>query len=378
MPHIPADNLTALGAVLFGLAWLGFWADRHPIARKVSGVPWVLTAALILSNSGVIPLESPAYGFVGQYILPMGIPMLLFKANMRSLFREGGRILPAFLIACVGLCIGAASGFYIFDLGPEGAKIAGTYAGGFIGGVTDFVAISQAVQMTPTTFSVALSASAPAAIFGLLVLVSLPTIPFVRRWLPSKIIEETGEGGNTVLPDEELPRLRVAHITAAITISLAICAVSSWICNRYGLGNYNLFGVTLITVLLVNLAPKQFAKLEGDFTLGMLCMYVFFAMIGAGTDAIVFLKSAPILFVYCSYMLAVQFVVVIALSRLLKLDLAEVIIGSGAAIVGAAAAAGIASAKGWKSLITAGITIGILGKVIANFIGIALVRWLGG
>ena len=88
MPHIAADNLTALGAVLFGLAWLGFWADRHPIARKVSGVPWVLTAALILSNIGVIPLESPAYGFVGRYILPMGIPPLLFKANMRALFRD--------------------------------------------------------------------------------------------------------------------------------------------------------------------------------------------------------------------------------------------------------------------------------------------------
>src|SRR5262249_19236987 len=137
-------------------------------------------------------------------------------------------------------------------------------------------------------------------------------------------------------------------------------------------------GVTLITVLLVNLLPRPFARLEGDFSLGMLCMYVFFAMIGAGTDAVVFLKSAPILFVYCCYMLAVQFVVVIAVSKLLKLDLAEVVIGSGAAIVGAAAAAGIASAKGWKSLITAGITIGILGKVIANFIGVALVRWLGG
>ncbi|MGH8315783.1 MAG: DUF819 family protein, partial [Steroidobacterales bacterium] len=365
MPLIPADNLTALAAVLFGLAWLGFWADRHPIARKVSGVPWVLTAGLLLSNTGVIPLESPAYGFVGQYLLPLGIPFLLFKANLRSVIRDGGWVLPAFLIASVGICIGAISGFYLFDLGPEGAKIAGTYAGAFIGGVVNFVAISQAVSMTPTTFSVALSASAPVAILGLLVLVTLPSFKFVRRHLPSKIIDAAGDvsGGETV---EEFPRLKLNHLAAAIAISLAICALSNWICTRFALGTYNLFVVTMITVVLANVAPKQFARLEGDFALGMLCMYAFFAMIGAGTDALGFLKAAPILFVYCSFMIAVHFVVLLLVAKVLRLDLADVIIGSAAAIVGAAAAAGIATAKGWKTLITPGITIGILGYVITN------------
>jgi uncharacterized membrane protein len=375
MPHIAADNLTALAAVLFGLAWLGFWADRHPIARKVSGVPWVLTAGLVLSNSGVIPLESPAYGFVGQYILPLGIPFLLFKANLRTVFKEGGWVLPAFIIASIGICIGAITGFYLFDLGAEGAKIAGTYAGAFIGGMVNFVAISQAVGMTPTTFSVALSASAPVAILGLLFLVALPSIPFVRHHIPSRIIDRTSAADAQQVA-EESPRFRLKHVAAAIAISFTICALSNWICTRFNLGTYNLFVVTIITVILANVAPRQFARLEGDFALGMLCMYVFFAMIGAGTDALSFLKAAPILFVYCAFMIAVHFLVLLPLAKLFKLDLADVIIGSAAAIVGAAAAAGIATAKGWKTLITPGISIGILGYVIANFIGIAIVRWL--
>jgi hypothetical protein len=111
MPHIDADNLTAVGAVIFALAWLGFWADGHPIARKVSGVPWVLTAALLLSNTGIIPMQSPAYGFVGQYLLPLGIPMLLFKANVRTVLTEGARVLPPFLIACVGSASVRSRGF---------------------------------------------------------------------------------------------------------------------------------------------------------------------------------------------------------------------------------------------------------------------------
>lgn len=375
MSLIAPDNVTALAAVIFGLAWLGFWADRHPVARKVSGVPWVLTVALLLSNTGVIPLESAAYGFVGTYLLPLGIPFLLFKANFRTVFTQGGWVLPCFGIACVGVSLGAILGFHLFDLGEEGAKIAGTYAGAFIGGVSDFVAISQAVNMTPQTFSVSLGASAPAAIVGLMILVSIPSIGFIRRNIPSRIMDEA-IAAEAQKKEEEFPRLRLDHIAAAIAISFAICAVSALICKRWNLGHYNLFVVTLITVALANLAPRQFAKLEGDFPLGMLCMYAFFAVIGAGTNAVSFLQTAPILFVYCTFMLCVHFVVVLAFAKLFRLDLADALMGSAAAIVGAAAAAGIASAKGWRTLVTPAIAVGMFGKVIANFIGLAIVKWL--
>jgi len=132
----------------------------------------------------------------------------------------------------------------------------------------------------------------------------------------------------------------------------------------------------MITVILANIFPDRFAKLQGDFAVGMLCMYAFFAIIGAGTDAVTFLTSAPILFVYCVYMLAIQFVVLLIGAKLFKIDLATAIIGSAAAIVGAAVAAALATTKGWKTLITPGITVGILGYVVANFIGVAIFKWL--
>ncbi len=65
MSLLPEDNVFALGAILFGLAWLGFWIDTHPIGRKTSGVIWVLGVAMLLSNTNLIPLASPAYDFVG-------------------------------------------------------------------------------------------------------------------------------------------------------------------------------------------------------------------------------------------------------------------------------------------------------------------------
>jgi len=375
VPIISADNHTALAAIIFGLAWLGFWIDGKPISKVLPGVPWVIGTGLILSNTGVIPGEAPAYGFVGQYLLPLGVPFLLFKANLRSLFRDGGWVLPAFVISGIGVCAGAISGYFLFNLGPEGPEIAGTYAGAFIGGVVNFVAVSEAVEMSTQQFSVALGASAPASILGLVGLAVLPTLPWIRRHFASEIMDNTEEV-QVAKDDDGLPRFRPDHIAIGIAISFAICAVSGYVSNRLGVSNYNLFFITIITVILANMAPKLFARLEGDFILGMLCMYAFFAIIGAGTDAISFIKSAPVLFVYCTYLLAIQFVVLLLGAKLFKIDLAIAIIGSAAAIVGAAVAAALATTKGWKTLITPGITIGILGYVIANFIGVAIFKWL--
>jgi uncharacterized membrane protein len=374
MPLIASGNSLALGAVVFGLAWFGFWIDRQPVARYLPGVPWVIAGGVLLSNTGVIPREAPALGFVGQYLLPLGVALLLFKADLRQVLSQGGRVLPAFLISSVGVCLGAVSGFFLFELGAQGAEIAGTYAGAFIGGVVNFVAIGEALQIEPTRFSVALGASAPVSVLGLLVLVTLPAVPWIRRHIPSAF--GNGVAGEETPGLEAAPRLRLDHLAGAIAIGLAVCAVADIVCRHFDIGTYRLFVVTTLVVVLANLLPGVLQRLEGDFQLGMFCMYAFFAMIGAGTDAVGFVAAAPILFFFCAFVLGTQFLVLLIGARLLRIDLAVAVMGAAAAIVGPAAAAAIASSKGWRELITPGIAIGMLGYAIANFIGISLARAL--
>lgn len=69
--------------------------------------------------------------------------------------------------------------------------------------------------------------------------------------------------------------------------------------------------------------------------------------------------------------------VVVAVGALHRLDLAEVLIASNACILGPATAAALAASRGWKSLVGPGIVVGVLGYVIANFIGAAVPAMLG-
>lgn len=376
MPIISDDNIFALVAVLFALAFLGFWTDRHSKASRIPGVVWILGVAILLSNTGVIPLEAPVYGFVGGYIMPLGIPLLLYRANIRQIFREGGMVLPIFLMASLTTAVGAIVGFYIFDLGDIGPKIAGVYGGTFIGGMVNFIAISEIAELSPTEFSALLSPSAPVSIIALMVLITIPSL----QWFQGRYSLKD-HGQNDMLADAQRaevsrPEFRLRHTSAAIALSAVICALGNAVANALDLPNYSLFFITLITVVLANIVPKHLEKMTGDFELGMIFMYLFFAMIGAGTDFTSFAGTAPLYFVYGLFVIFFHLSLTLFMARLLKLDLAETVIASGAALVGAAATAGIATSKGWKNLITPAITIGMLGYVIANFVGVTIYSFL--
>jgi uncharacterized membrane protein len=375
MSLIPNDNVFALGAILFGLAWLGFWIDTHPIGKKTSGVVWVLGGAMLLSNTHIIPLTSPAYDFVGGSLVPLAIPLLLLKGDLRKIFRESGGVMISFCIAAAATVAGVLVGFSLLDLGEIGPKVAGVYTGGWIGGAVNFLAVSQAVEMTPDEFSVAISASSVVSMTALLLLIVIPSIGIITRFFPSYQARESAVI-DVQLSEDTAPAFRLTHICGAIALSFAICALAGWLAELLNMTQYTILFITVVTIAVANSFPRALHKLEGDFEVGMLLMYLFFAAVGAGTDAITFVSSALNLFVFGMIIILVHLALVLVGARLLKIDLAEAIVASGAALVGPAPTAAIAISKGWKHLVTPGIMCGIFGYVIATFIGVTVTALL--
>ena len=374
---ITADNIFAIGALLFGLAWLGFWIDVSPLGKKTSGVIWVLVIGMILSNIGAVPLKSPVYDFVGGNLVPLAIPLLLFKADLREIFTKSGAVMVTFLIASCATVMGVMLGFFMLDLGEIGPKVAGVYAGAWIGGAVNMLAVSQAVQMTPNEFSLSISASSLVSILALYCLLTIPSINFISRWISSdrasfeqqadNISESTKEGNDFIL----------SHVSGAIALSFLICWISKSVSETFGYGQYSILVITALTLLFANIFSRILKDLRGDFEIGMLLMYLFFAVVGAGTDATAFISNAPLLFIYGLIIIFIHLSVVLFFARLLKIELPEAIIASGAALVGPAPTAAIASSKGWRHLITPGIMCGIFGYAIATFIGVSITAFLG-
>ena len=134
--------------------------------------------------------------------------------------------------------------------------------------------------------------------------------------------------------------------------------------------------VTILTIVIANLFPKAMDELEGEFELGMIFMYLFFAMVGSSTNFTGFAGSAFTLFIYGMFIIFVHIAIVLAAAKLMKVDLAEAIVASGAALVGPAVTAAIAISQGWRNLVTPAIMVGIFGYVIGTFIGVAVTAFL--
>ena len=369
---ISDQNIVALGAILFGLAWLGFWIDTTPFGKKTSGVIWVLVAGMVLSNLKLIPFSSPTYDFVGGTVVPLAIPLLLFKADLRKIFRESGPVMLTFVIASAATVTGGVLGFYLFDLGAIGPKVAGVYTGSWIGGAVNFLAVSQAVEMTPEEFSVSLSASAMVSNIALALLIAIPSISWIVRRLPAHEPNGPAKQAGDGEEHQGVTVFKLTHVTGAIALSFAICAVAGWVGEWLSLTHYNILFITVLTIVVANLMPKTMDRLEGDFDLGMLFMYIFFAAVGAGTNANFFASSALILFAYGMFIIITHLVIVLFAAKLLKVDLAEAVVASAAALVGPAVTAAIATSRGWRTLVTPGIMCGIFGYVIGTFVGVSV------
>jgi uncharacterized membrane protein len=346
------------------------------------GVVAILTGGLILSNLRITPFSSPVSDFIGQYIVAAAIPLLMIKADLKKIFVESGRVMIGFGAACVGIVIGVLVGYCALQPWHVGAKVAGFYAGAFIGGTISMIAVGNAVQMTPDEISVATGASMIPSVLGLMALVALPNLRIVQRYLPCRTANEPAARAADAQVVPAVPEFRLTHITGALALTFSICALSRVVEKivaglvAHDQSQYNILYVTTVTVIVANVFPRQLHKLRGEFELGMVFMYMFFAMIGLGTNVTAFLNNAVSLFFYVIILLAIGIFIAMLLSRVLKLDLAEAVTGCGAAIVGPAATVAVVAGKGWQSMVSPAVMTGIFCHIVGNFIGITIATLL--
>ena len=378
MSLISPDHHFALLAILFGLAAFGFWVEHTRIGQTLSGVILVILAGLVLSNLGLLPFGAPLYDLVWSYGVPMAIPLLLFKADLRRILPTTGPMLISFVIAVIGTIAGVFVGGWAIDLGSAGPQITSILGASWIGGSMNFAAVSRALEVQDASL---LSAMAAADNVGgtlfLILLVALPSLKAVRRFLPSAIMDQVHLSDPELeLEEDAAPLLNMGHLALLLFLSALCCFLGFGLAELLGVGSFGVLFVTLFALAIANFFATQMQELHGDFPLGMLFMYVFFAVMGAGADIRLMIDTALPIFAFTGVMAAVHLAIVLSAAKLLRLDLAEVLLASNAVALGPATAAAMAAGQGWRTLVTPAVMLGVLGYAIANFIGVGLEAYL--
>ena len=329
----------------------------------------------VLSNLRVIPAaEVPTYDAVWGYLVPLAIPLLLLRADLRRIVREAGPTLLGFTAGAIGTILGTIVAFRIVPLGEEGWRLAAVFSATYIGGSMNYAAAAEAVGLrSGDLLGAGVAADNLVMALYFLVLFALPGWAWLSRRFPVRDhavpVAQTAVDGPEGFPAPSSAAL-------ALTLAFGLCATGFALADLAGWRGGGILVMTALTVALATLLPGRLARLAGAEQLGAFLMQIFFAVIGASANVGVVLRVGPQLFVFAALILTVHLAFLLLAGRLLRLDLRELVIASNANMGGPTTAAAMAVARRWDALVLPAVLCGTLGYAVATFVGVALGHWL--
>jgi len=366
------DHFSVVAALCAIVATTIYFANTL-LVRKLSVAAVILCASLLLSNIGVIPQEALVYEFVSKYCVMVAVPLLIFGADLKRIFTETGRTLGAFIIASFGTVAGVFIAYGLVPIGGFAEESASVMAGGFVGGSMNFVSVSMATELDqkPDQFVRLLGAATVVALSYLVFLSVIPTTKWFQSWDSQTTATPLLHPSETHhIPEHS--GITIHTLAIGLALSVAICVVGIWLATRMGARKFAMLLVTLLTLVLANVAPKRMSVLTGMSEIGMYLLYVFFAAFAASADLIGLVRTAPILLVFGYLIVACHFLVGFGVGRLLGISAREMVIASNACILGPSTAAAMASKEGWNNLVTPGVLCGVLGYAAGTFLGVLI------
>ncbi|MGE5632317.1 MAG: DUF819 domain-containing protein [Caulobacteraceae bacterium] len=392
MTFFKAEDTWALWAILIAWAAISIYLEqKFKWASKVSGAIIGLLGALVLANLKIIPTSAPVYDAVWGYIVPLAVPLLLFKADLRKIWKESGRTFLAFNISAVGTVLGAfAAAFLLGNMVPEVNKATAMMTGSYIGGGINFVAMADAFKTSQNTVNSLIVADNLNMAFYFMVLMMIPTLGFIRKHFGHPYEDAVAAEAAAAAGDGETENKAASYwgrkeislldIAMAMGSTFVIVTVASKFAGWVGssgapgiitaiLGQKYLI-ITTLTVILATAFPKFFGEIRGAQELGTFMIYIFFVVIGAPADLKMIIVNSPLLFVFCAVTVIINMLVTFGVGKLLKFNVEELCVASNANVGGPTTAAAMAIAKGWTELVLPAMLVGVWGYVVGNYLGL--------
>lgn len=369
---LPATTVQGVWTGLIIAAAAGLWSERTRIGKELSG-PLVSTLiGLLFSNLGLVGggNAGTVYGIVNKFILPLAIPLLLFSADLRRVFKETGRLLLAFIIGAFATVIGTVVAFKLVPLAALGAadswKIAAALAARHIGGAINYVAVAETLQVSSSAQMAGLAAD------NLLCAVYFTTIFNLARKLPPEKLD-VGHSMGKPTAEGSKGQIKVLEATIGIALSATLCYLGQELAVAIGYPSAAISVITLLTVALATFFPSQLKPLVASSEgIAFILLQIFFAAVGASGEIRAVLNTAPSLFIFCFLQIAIHLVIILGAGHAAGFARKDLLLASNANVGGPSTAGGMAAAKGWHSLLVPALLIGTFGYSCATFLALAL------
>jgi uncharacterized membrane protein len=399
---------------------------RWPVLKKLGSIVLAYGFGLILGSSGLLPHGSEAYrmalqgraalpdtemrvlldsGTISQddsyvnsiastqdmlvsIIVPLSFPLLLFSLNIKRWLRFAKEGFISMILALISVIAIVSSGYFIFkNVVPDCWKVAGMLVGVYTGGTPNLVSLKVALGVNPNLF---VMTSTYDMIVGAITIIFFITIgPRIFR----AILPPFKHHGDTEVTDEIIGEAesfedfsgmfrkgRILPLLIALGIALLIFIASFGISMLLPKVSQMVVVILSITTLgILGSLINWINKIEKSFQLGMYFILVFsFAVASMADLRVVFSIGFLGLFAYITYAYFGTLVLHILLSKIFNVNADDFLITTTAFVFSPPFVPVVAGALKNKDVIITGITVGIIGYVIGNYLGVGLGYFLKG
>ena len=365
------------------------WIDKVS-PMTVLYIIGLAAANLIPADNGIFNIDGDTNTLFSNIAVPLAIPLMLMGCNTGGW--KVGKAFKVFLSGLLSVLIVTIAGYFIFRNGYDDnrgfAQVCAVATGIYTGGIPNMGAIKQAVAMPSQTYLYITSYDL--IVTGLyLVFVILFGKTVFRKLLPAERKAENGkrkaesaeykaESDNGRINPFDREHRGLSFLAIGITIAIAAIsyAVSIWV-SKDGSPNMTVL-ILLLTTLAIGasfLPPMR--RQQHSFDLGLYCVYVFCLAIATACDIrqMDIAGSLPILY-YLGFIVLGSLVLQILFAKMLKIDGDSVMVCSVALINSPPFVPLAAALLNNKDIVILGITIGLLGYMLGNYLGIGIFHLL--
>lgn len=362
---------------------------NYPLLDKIGMVILCYAVGLVLGNINILPDQIlSSQETLSEVCVALSLPLLLFSLDLKQWIHLAGKTILSMILATLSIIIASTLGFLLINgLAGESWKLVGMAVAVYTGGTPNLAAIKTALQVDPTTFITFHTYDIMISLVCILFFITIAQ-RVCNLFLPRFKPLDPGSKDARALHSEDMGSYAgmftpgiLKKLGLALVLSLAIVGISVGISSLLPPDYATSVTILMITSLGIGCSfIPAIRNIEKTFQLGMYIILVFCLVVSSMSNFSQLTQlNYPILF-YVGFSVFGSMTLHALFCKIFNIDTDTFIITSTSAICSPPFVPVVAGALRNKAVILSGLTTGIIGYAIGNYLGITiayLVKSLG-
>jgi len=356
------------------ILWL---CQRYSGVNKIGSVILAYALGILIGNLGILSEGAPALqDELSGITVALALPLLLFSMDVRGWVQTAGKAILSMLGATILVVAVAGLGVWLIRNSVENAwQFGGMAIGLYTGGTPNLAAIKTALDVAPTPFIMMHTYDAVNGIIYLIFVMSIGQKVFQKflpRYKQISNLSGTGSESEDIHSYQGIFQPKVLKsLAGGLLISVVILAISFGLSqllpNEYSIAAIMLlitsFGIAASFVDRIRNIPKS-------FQFGMYIILMFSLIVGSMANLKELININWSMMFFVNFTVFGTMLLHAVFCRIMKIDTDTFLITSVAAVCSPPFVPVVAKALNNKEIILSGLTTGIMGYAIGNYLGI--------